>query len=73
MTTKDLIECEERFAKAKAVSSILRHVADQLNYDNDRQLEDLYERTAWYFDKKYKKKTAAYDIFKKAIRFCILR
>uniref|UniRef100_A0A915HHD8 Eukaryotic translation initiation factor 2 subunit 1 n=1 Tax=Romanomermis culicivorax TaxID=13658 RepID=A0A915HHD8_ROMCU len=65
--TKDLIECEERFAKAKAVSSILRHVADQLNYDSDAQLEDLYERTAWYFDKKYKKKAASYDIFKKAV------
>jgi len=65
--TKDLIACEERFAKAKAVSSILRHVADQLGYDSDQQLEDLYERTAWYFDRKYKKKAACYDIFKKAI------
>jgi translation initiation factor 2 subunit 1 len=27
---KDLLQCEDRFAKAKAVNSILRHVADQL-------------------------------------------
>lgn len=42
-------------------------MADQLGYDQDSQLEDLYERTAWYFDKKHKKKAAAFDIFKKAI------
>jgi len=65
--TKDLIACEERFAKAKAVNSIFRHVAEQLGYDSDNQLEDLYERTAWHFDRKYKKKAACYDIFKKAI------
>ncbi len=65
--TKDLINCEERFAKAKAVYSILRHVADQLDYESDEQFEDLYERTAWYFDKKYGKKTYSYDMFKRAI------
>lgn len=65
--TKDLRLCEERYAKAKAVNSILRHVADQLGYDSDAQLEDLYSRTAWYFDDKLGQKAAAYDIFKKAI------
>ncbi|KHN87144.1 Eukaryotic translation initiation factor 2 subunit 1 [Toxocara canis] len=65
--SKDLLQCEDRFAKAKAVNSILRHVADQLEYESEKQLEDLYERTAWYFDKKLKKKAAAYDVFKKAI------
>ncbi|VDD90939.1 unnamed protein product [Enterobius vermicularis] len=65
--SKDLIQCEDRFAKAKAVNSILRHVADQLGYQKEEELEDLYERTAWYFDKKLKKKAAAFDIFKKAI------
>ena len=64
---KDLLQCEERFAKAKAVNSILRHVAEQLGYDQNEQLEDLYMRTAWHFDKKEKRKAAAYDIFKKAI------
>ncbi|KRZ75477.1 Eukaryotic translation initiation factor 2 subunit 1, partial [Trichinella papuae] len=65
--TKDLIECEERFAKAKAVYSILRHVADQLGYDSDNQLEDLLNRTAWHFDRKYNKKAASYEVFKKAV------
>ncbi|VDN25878.1 unnamed protein product, partial [Cylicostephanus goldi] len=65
--SKDLILCEERFAKAKAINSILRHVAEQLGYDKDEQLEDLYMRTAWHFDRKEKKKAAAYDVFKRAI------
>ncbi len=66
--TKDLRKCEERFAKARAVNSILRHVADQLGYDSDAQLEQLYENTAWHFDRKFDQKAAAYDVFKKAIR-----
>uniref|UniRef100_A0A1I7VB77 Eukaryotic translation initiation factor 2 subunit 1 n=1 Tax=Loa loa TaxID=7209 RepID=A0A1I7VB77_LOALO len=65
--SKDSIQCEERFAKAKAVNSILRHVADQLGYDSEEQLEELYDKTAWYFDRKLKRKGAAFDIFKKAI------
>lgn len=65
--SKDSIQCEDRFAKAKAVNSILRHVADQLGYDSEKQLEDLYEKTAWYFDRKLKRKAAAFDVFKKAI------
>jgi len=65
---KDLLQCEDRFAKAKAVNSILRHVADQLGYDEDTQLEDLYDRTAWHFDRQAKRKAASYDIFKKAIQ-----
>ncbi|ETN82016.1 S1 RNA binding domain protein [Necator americanus] len=51
--SKDLILCEERFAKAKAI--------------NSRQSTDLYMRTAWHFDRKEKKKAAAYDVFKRAI------
>uniref|UniRef100_A0A914DYT0 Eukaryotic translation initiation factor 2 subunit 1 n=1 Tax=Acrobeloides nanus TaxID=290746 RepID=A0A914DYT0_9BILA len=65
--SKDLILCEERFAKAKAINSILRHVAEQLEYERNEQLEELYEKTAWHFDRKFKKKAAAYDIFKKAL------
>uniref|UniRef100_A0A0K0DJS9 TPR_REGION domain-containing protein n=1 Tax=Angiostrongylus cantonensis TaxID=6313 RepID=A0A0K0DJS9_ANGCA len=56
----------ERFAKAKAINSIIRHVVEQLGYDKDEQLEDLYMRTAWYFDRR-EKKEAAYDVFKRAI------
>ncbi|CAI4225819.1 unnamed protein product [Auanema sp. JU1783] len=64
---KDLLQCEDRHAKAKAVNSILRHVAEQLGYTSDKELEELYNKTAWYFDRKEKRKAAAYDAFKKAI------
>jgi len=65
--SKDWIQCEERYLRAKVVNSILRHVAEQLGYTEDSQLESLYEKTAWYFDRKLKKKAASNDIFKKAI------
>lgn len=63
----DVPKCEDRFAKAKAVNSILRHVADKLGYTTDEQLEDLCERTAWYFDEKLKKDAISYDVFKQVV------
>jgi translation initiation factor 2 subunit 1 len=62
-----LLQCEERFSRAKAINGILRHVAEQLGYTEDKQLEELYEKTAWHFDRKLKKKAAANEIFKKAL------
>lgn len=50
------------------VNSILRHVAELLNYKSDEQLEDLYKKTAWHFDEKYKKPGAAYEAFKHAVQ-----
>ncbi|XP_019878390.1 eukaryotic translation initiation factor 2 subunit 1-like [Aethina tumida] len=68
VSAEDIDKCTERFAKAKAVNSILRHVAELLKFDADNQLEDLYQRTAWYFEEKYKKqKACAYDFFKEAV------
>ncbi|CAG5100176.1 Similar to eIF2alpha: Eukaryotic translation initiation factor 2 subunit 1 (Drosophila melanogaster) [Cotesia congregata] len=68
VSTEDVEKCTERYAKAKAVNSILRHVAELLHYENDEQLEELYQKTAWYFEEKYKKqKASAYDFFKQAV------
>lgn len=67
VSPEDVEKCTERFSKAKAVSSILRHVAELLKYDSDEQLEELYMKTAWYFEEKHKNKTASYDIFKQAV------
>ncbi|KAH7696539.1 Protein Y37E3.10, partial [Aphelenchoides avenae] len=64
---KDLLQCEDRFSRAKAIDIVLRHVAEQLGYETNEQLEKLYEKTVWYFDRKAKKKAAAYDTFKKAL------
>lgn len=50
------------------VYSILRHVAEVLEYSKDEQLERLYQRTAWVFDEKYKRPGyGAYDAFKQAV------
>lgn len=50
------------------MNSILRHVAEILEYTSDEQLEELYEKTAWYFDAKLGKPGACYDIFKNAVQ-----
>jgi len=67
VSAEDVEKCTERFAKAKAVNSILRHVADILKFETDEQLEELYQKTAWHFEEKYKSKAAAHDVFKQAV------
>ncbi|KAJ8681274.1 hypothetical protein QAD02_017061 [Eretmocerus hayati] len=68
VSAEDVEKCTERYAKAKAVNSILRHVAELLHYENDDQLEELYQKTAWHFEEKYKKqKASAYDFFKQSV------
>lgn len=67
MSPEDVEKCTERFAKAKAVNSILRHVAELLHYENDEQLDELYRKTAWRFDEKLKKKASSYDYFKQSV------
>jgi translation initiation factor 2 subunit 1 len=67
VSPEDVIKCEEKFAKAKCVNSILRHVGELLDYAGDEQLEDLYTKTAWFFDKKYGKPGSSYEAFKHAV------
>lgn len=68
VSSEDVEKCTERYAKAKAVNSILRHVAELLHYESDEQLEELYQKTAWHFEEKYKKqKACAYDFFKQSV------
>ena len=50
------------------VNSILRHVGELMKYSSSEQLEELYKKTAWFFDEKYKKPGAAYEAFKHAVR-----
>ncbi|CAD6884281.1 unnamed protein product, partial [Tilletia controversa] len=60
VTPEDVVKCEERFNKSKAVHSILSHVAGKLDLD----LEVLYRQYSWPLDKKY---GHAYDAYKIAI------
>merc|ERR1711874_536197 len=52
---------------AKAVNSIVRHVAEILGYKSNEELEDLYKKTAWHFEQKSKKQGSAYDYFKQGV------
>lgn len=67
VSPEDIIRCEEKYAKGKVVNSILRHVADILEFETDQQFEELCEKTAWHFDEKMKRQAASYDIFKAAV------
>ncbi|KAK9464384.1 eukaryotic translation initiation factor 2 alpha subunit-domain-containing protein [Lipomyces arxii] len=60
VSAEDVIKCEEKFNKSKAVHSILRHVAEK----NNIPLEQLYQTIGWPLYKKY---GHAYDGFKIAI------
>eukprot|EP00096_Caligus_rogercresseyi_P016461 TRINITY_DN912_c0_g1_i1.p1 TRINITY_DN912_c0_g1~~TRINITY_DN912_c0_g1_i1.p1 ORF type:complete len:353 (+),score=152.83 TRINITY_DN912_c0_g1_i1:43-1059(+) len=64
---EDIEQCTETFSKAKAVNSILRHVATLLEYKTDEELEELYKKTAWHFEAKSNKKGSSYDYFKQAV------
>jgi translation initiation factor 2 subunit 1 len=57
---EDVAKCEERYNKAKAVHSVLRHVADM----KGRTLESLYQEIGWPLYRKY---GHAYDAFKLAL------
>lgn len=51
------------------MASILRHVGEILKYETDEQLEELFEKTAWFFDDKYKTTGGAYEAFKHAVAY----
>ncbi|KAK9461638.1 eukaryotic translation initiation factor 2 alpha subunit-domain-containing protein [Lipomyces oligophaga] len=60
VSAEDIVKCEEKFNKSKAVHSILRHVAEK----NTLPLEDLYTTIGWPLYRKY---GHAYDAFKIAV------
>lgn len=67
VSVEEVKKCEEKFTRGKTVASILRHVGEILEYDSDDQLEELFEKTAWYFDEKNKHIGGAYEAFKRAV------
>ncbi len=68
VSAEDIERCMEVVSKAKAVNSILRHVAAVLGYKSNDELEELYRKTAWHFEAKTKKKGSSYDWFKQAVQ-----
>jgi len=67
VSVEEVKKCEEKFTRGKTVASILRHVGEILKYETDEELEDLFEKTAWFFDEKYKSTGGAYEAFKHAV------
>ncbi|XP_059471762.1 eukaryotic translation initiation factor 2 subunit 1 [Neocloeon triangulifer] len=67
VTPEDVEKCIARYSNAKAVNSILRHVAEVLEFDSKEKLEQLYEQTAWHFEEKSRVKGSAYEYFKQAV------
>merc|ERR1712176_642697 len=67
VSAEEVKKCEEKFTRGKTVASILRHVGEILEFDSDEELEELFEKTAWYFDEKNKHNGGAYDAFKHAV------
>ncbi|RMZ95859.1 eukaryotic translation initiation factor 2 subunit 1 [Brachionus plicatilis] len=67
VSPEEIIKCEEKFAKGKTVNSILRHTAEVLKMSTDEEFENLYERTAWKVDDKFKKPGYSYEVFKQSV------
>ncbi|XP_047127019.1 eukaryotic translation initiation factor 2 subunit 1 isoform X1 [Hydra vulgaris] len=67
VSIEEVKKCEEKYTRGKTVASILRHVGELLKYETDEQLENLFEKTAWFFDDKYKATGGAYEAFKHAV------
>lgn len=60
VSPEDVIKCEERYSKSRAVNSIVTHVAHKLN----RPVEELYEKVVWPLDRTY---GHSYDAFKLSV------
>ncbi|KAJ5103578.1 hypothetical protein N7532_004107 [Penicillium argentinense] len=60
VSPEDVIKCEERYNKSKAVHSIMRHVAEA----TQTPLETLYQQIAWPLNRKY---GHSHDAFKLSI------
>jgi len=60
VSKEEIRKCEEKVSKARAVNSILRHVAETTGAD----LETLYSMTAWTLKKTF---PSPYDAFKQAV------
>ena len=57
VSPEDIAKCEDRYSKAKAVHSVMRHLADK----HKENVETMYETIGWPL---YKKFGHAFDAFK---------
>lgn len=64
VSAEDVVKCEERYNKSKAVHSIMRHVAEK----TEKDLEEINEMIAWPL---YSKFGHAYEAFKLSITYAL--
>lgn len=62
VSPEDVVKCEERYNKSKAVHSIMRHVAEHTK----TPLETLYQQIGWPLNRKY---GHSHDAFKLSITY----
>jgi translation initiation factor 2 subunit 1 len=67
VSPEEILKCEEKFARGKTVNSILRHTAEVLKMTTDEEFEELYERTAWRIDEKFRRPGYSFEVFKQAV------
>lgn len=65
---EDLDEANERFARGRTVNNILRQTAKNLGLKTNEEFEELYEKTAWFYDEKFDRDGAAFDVFVRAAK-----
>lgn len=60
VSPEDVVKCEERYSKSRAVNSIVSHVSHKLDYP----IEQIYEKVVWPLDRTY---GHSYDAFKLSV------
>lgn len=55
--------------KRLKVNNILRQTAKGLGLTTNEEFEELYEKTAWFYDDKFDQDGAAFDVFVRAAKF----
>lgn len=74
LAAKQFVQRDQRATRSLTVvhsvqvHSILRHTAELLGLTTDAEFEELYEKTAWFYDEKFKRRGAAFDVFLRAVR-----
>ncbi|CAF1524031.1 unnamed protein product, partial [Rotaria sordida] len=68
VTPDDVVQCQESFARGRTINTILGRTAELMGLTTNEQLENLFERTAWFLNEKYQQIGAAYDAFVRAAR-----
>lgn len=60
VSPEDVVKCEERYSKSRAVNSIVSHVSHKLDFP----IEQIYEKVVWPLDRTY---GHSYDAFKLSV------